>query len=106
METMVAVAIVGTIGVGFIYGLFNVSTSTYMYEKRTTAASLAQSQIEYIKSTEYRPDGSYDIIVEPPPGYIVSTETTTIGTGKQEVTIEVCHKDNVVFRMTTLKVDW
>ena len=106
MDTMIAVAILAMIGVGFLQALFIISKGTDTHEKRAIAASLAQSQVEYVKGTEYLPGGDYDVVVALPPGYSMSTETVQEETGKQKVTVEVYRQEDFVLKMTTLKVDW
>ena len=106
METTVALAIIGTIGVVFLQALFTISGGTDTHQGRATAASLAQSQVEYVKSTQYLPDGSYDVVVDLPPGYTVFTEAEVKEVGKQEIKVTVYHQDNFVLEVTSLKVDW
>ncbi|MFC1999919.1 hypothetical protein ACFLXE_04075 [Chloroflexota bacterium] len=106
METTVALAILGVIGVGFLQALFTISDGTDTHQGRAVAASLAQSQVEYVKSTQYLSDGSYDVIVDLPPGYTVCTEAEVKEVGKQEIKVTVYHQDNFVLEVTSLKVDW
>jgi len=106
LETLVAVAILAAIGVAFVNGLMMVSKGTGMHQRRATASSLAQSQVEYVKTTEYLAGGEYAIGVEPPPRYTLTSDTVQQDVGRQEVTVRVYHQDKLVLKMETLKVDW
>ena len=113
VETLVAMAILGVIGVGFIQALGTTSEGTDIHEERVTASSLAQSQVEYIKSLGYDatasnpdPGVDYPVGVSLPLNYSMTVDTTEEQTGKQEVTVKVYHLEDFVLDMTTLKVDW
>ena len=116
LEVLLAVAILGVIGVGFMQALATTSEGADLHEKRVTASSLAQSQVEYIKASPYLPvsEGDYSVAVSSH-GYSIDIETVNIDkdgleveveTGKQEVTVKVYHGEDFVLSMTTLKVDW
>ncbi len=53
METVVALAILGAISVTFLSGLATTSRATFIADEHTTAQSLAQSQLEWVKNTGY-----------------------------------------------------
>ena len=116
IETLVAVAILALVGVAFVQGLSTTAMGTGAYERRVTAANLAQSQIEDIKGTVYLPlegpypagpvEGHYSITVDTPSGYSLSNVVEEQAEGKQEVTVKVYHQGEFVFQMTTVKVDW
>lgn len=106
LETLLAVAILGVVGAGFLQALGTASRGAETHQERVTATSVAQSQVEYIKTQDYTPlPGSYELITSSPPGYTVSLDTTE-DNGKQEVTVEVHYRGDFVFQMTTVKVDW
>lgn len=108
LEVLLAVAILGVIGVGFMQALATTSEGADSHEKRVTASSLAQSQVEYIKSSAYLADGNYPKLSPLPPPYDIDIDTVeeTPGSGRQEVTVKVYHGEDFVLDMTTLKVDW
>ncbi|NQT49037.1 MAG: hypothetical protein HQ578_08710 [Chloroflexi bacterium] len=108
VEILVAVAILGVIGVGFLLALTNTVDGTEFHEVKVTASSLAQSQVEYIKSQAYAADDpvSYVEISPLPPGYEIDVDVVEEGVGKQEVTVTVYHQGDFALSMTTLKVDW
>lgn len=53
LETIVALAIIGVIAVTFLNGLTTASKSTFIADEQTTAESLAQSQMEWVKKADY-----------------------------------------------------
>ena len=116
IETLVAVAILTFIGITFVQGLSSTATGTGAYERRVTAANLAQSQIENIKGDVYLPlegpypagpvQDHYPLTVDTPSGYSLSNMVFEEGQGKQEVTVKVYHQGDFLFQMTTVKVDW
>ena len=53
LETVIALALLGPIAVAFLSGLFITSRATIIADEQTTAASLARSQMEYVKGLEY-----------------------------------------------------
>jgi len=53
LETVVALAILGTIAVTFLSGLVTTSKAAFTADERATAESLAQSQMEWVQSANY-----------------------------------------------------
>jgi len=53
IETVVALAILGVIAVAFLNGLTTTSKSVFIADEHTTAESLAQSQMEWVKNASY-----------------------------------------------------
>lgn len=104
IETLVAVGVLAAIGVAFLTALGATSTGTDVHEGRVVATSLAQSQVEYIKSQDYITGGDYDII-DVPSTYSVVLDIDE-DNGRQEVAVKVYRNSEFVFGMTTLKVDW
>ncbi len=66
LETVVALAVLGTIAVIFLGGLVTTSKAVFTTDERATAESLAQSQMEWAQSASYNATGYY------PPGPIPS----------------------------------
>ncbi len=105
LEALVAVLILGVIGVVFLSGLFTTSKSTDLYEQRVTALSLAQSQMERIKSANYTSSCNYSAFaIVPPPGYEITTSITENVTGKQDVTVVVSNGGHSLLQLKTIKV--
>jgi prepilin-type N-terminal cleavage/methylation domain-containing protein len=53
IETIVAVAILGVVCVTFLNGMTSASETTFIADEHATAESLARSQMELIKMTDY-----------------------------------------------------
>ena len=53
VEVLVALALLGIIGAAFLSGLATASKSILIADERTTAESLARSQMEYVKKQDY-----------------------------------------------------
>ena len=50
IETLVALAVLGLVAVAFLSGTATMSRATMINDRQETAQSLAQSQMEYVKS--------------------------------------------------------
>ncbi len=70
VEVLVAVAILGVVGVGFIWGMTSVTKTVPMVDDKVTALSLAESQMEYIRNQPY---GWFYETVDAPPGMHIVT---------------------------------
>ena len=53
IETVVALAILGTIAVTFLSGVATTSKAAYITDEQATAGSLAQSQMEWAQNAAY-----------------------------------------------------
>ena len=117
IEVLIAVAILGLVAVAFLSALATASTAIIIADERTTAESLARSQMEYIKTLDYEPDVteypaapipdeyedegySATIVVEPLP----DPNDGTLD-GIQKIIVTVNHKDKVVLTVEDYKVD-
>lgn len=60
METLVALALLGIIAVGFISTLGTTSKAVMVSQERVVGEGLGKSQLEYIKVRDYIPTASYD----------------------------------------------
>lgn len=58
METLVALAILGAIAVTFVTALATATRAGYIADERTTAESLARSQMERVKEATYVEDAT------------------------------------------------
>ena len=112
IETVVALGILGFIGVAFLTALSTTSKSTDLYEQRFTASVLAQSQIEILKAAPYDDTPPYyESVPAPasaPHGYVIfiSTVLQPDEDDKQEITVKVSREGHHLFELTTIKVDW
>jgi prepilin-type N-terminal cleavage/methylation domain-containing protein len=76
IEVLIALAIMGLVAVAFLSGLATASRALIIADERTTAESLARSQIEYVKEQEYDyaslgHEPSYDKIEAIPDNYSI-----------------------------------
>ena len=55
IEVLVALALLGIIAVAFLGGLATASKAMIIADERATTESLARSQMEYVKSQDYKP---------------------------------------------------
>ena len=56
VEIIIAIALIAIIGVAFLGGLSNAMWSLHIADVRTTAESLARSEMEHAKSLDYSED--------------------------------------------------
>jgi len=76
IEVLIALAILGLVAAAFLSGLATASMSLLIADERTTAESLARSQMEYVKNQDYAPNNDeayYDKIDDDdiPAGYSI-----------------------------------
>jgi len=129
---IIALAILGVIAVAFLGGLMTSLKAVSIADERSTAQSLAQSQMEYVKSQDYSSapaggDVTYlKIDLSENPYYFVKSinqagdtvddikgvpwdtengQPSTNDEGLQKVTIIVQHSDKGVFTLEDYKVD-
>ncbi len=60
IETLLAMSILSIIAGAFLTSMTTAAQTSFINHKRTTAESLARSQIEYIKRQDYRVDLLYE----------------------------------------------
>ena len=76
IEAIIALAILGIVAVAFLGGLSTALHATFITDERSTAQSLATSQMEYVKNQEYNKvvnpnsEVTYGKIAEPDDYYI------------------------------------
>jgi len=125
IETVVALAILGLIGVAFLSGLTTTSRAVAVSQERVIAESLAKSQLEYIKAQDYISvlnydpsdnETSYDEIVIPPDlvdrGYAVEisvSDNTVISAGRagfelQSITVAVKLGGKAILSVSSYRV--
>ena len=106
IEVLVALAILGLIAVTFLMALSTASKAIIIADERTTAESLARSQMEYIKEQDYNVAGTYATITPPANYEIVSPITVEeLQTGLQKITVIIRHYDKDVITLEDYKVN-
>ncbi len=122
IEVIIALAILGVIAVAFLGGLMTSLKAVSIADERSTAQSLAQSQMEYVKSLPYEegasPSYEQTNMSSPDyPGYTSSVDAPPIDPdtgsplanpdndmGIQKITITIKHGDKVVLTLADYKV--
>ena len=113
LETVVALAILGTIVVIFLGGIIGTTKAASVADEQTTAESLAQSQMEwaqnatYITSpTQYTPSpipGGKDYL-----NYSANITATTLNgsdNGIQKITVTIRRSEKLIYTLEDYKVD-
>ncbi len=111
LEALVALAIIAAIAVTFLNGVNTAIRTTAVADEHTTAESLAQSQMEWVKKVEYLEEASqynpaslpgnkdyqnYSVAVTAEPLYFPDA-------GLQKITVTVKHHDETVFLLEGYK---
>ena len=113
LETVVALAILGTIGVIFLSGLTTTSKAAFIFDEQATAESLARSQMEWAQNADYVYDATQYSPTPIPSGkdYINYSATITAeplhnpDDGIQKITVTVKHSGETVTKLQGYKVD-
>ena len=113
LETVIALAILGVVSVSFLNGLTSASKSVFIVDEKTTAGSLAQSQMEWIKNASYSYNATSYSAAPIPDGKdylqyssVVSAESVhTPDDGIQKITVSVQRSGKDVYFLQGYKVD-
>jgi len=117
VEVVIALAILGVIAAGFLMALATASKAIIIADERTTAESLARSQMEYVKKQGY--DGTnnppqYAVVSDIPSTYSIDISAVRLdpegdGTGDddgiQKIIITVDHQGEPVITLVGYKAD-
>ncbi len=113
IETVVALAILGTIAVTFLSGLATTSRAAFIADEQATAESLAESQMECAKNVNYSYEAT-EYSPAPIPSdkdYLNYTAAITAeplynpDDGIQRITITVKRSNKEVIKLEGYKVD-
>ena len=101
VEVLIALLLLGTVGLGFMGILANSSAHTFTADIRATAESIARSQLENIKSeSNYQTDASlYPKIEMPGDEWDVIITGETKGFGLQKISVTVTHAGDEVLTL-------
>ena len=108
LESLVAVAIIGTGILAAVASLSTSSTATLEARENATSAWLGTSQIELIKDAAFVPTPGTYPTVTPPTGYTVQNTTTSISgldNFIQDVTIQIFKDGELISSVTMVKID-
>lgn len=113
VESLVALALLGTTGVALLRGLATTSRAAIITDEQSVADSLAQSQMEWVKKASYI-NGATAYSPGPFPagdnytGYSVNITAAPLRVpddGIQGITVTVTHDAKDVIRLKGYKVD-
>ena len=113
VETLVALAILGTIAVTFFGGLATTSKAAFTVDEQATAESLAQSQMEWTKNADYVYSTTQYSTAPMPGGKDYINYSATIAAeslnnpddGIQKITVTVKRSGEGVITLEGYKVD-
>jgi Tfp pilus assembly protein PilV len=108
VETLVAVAILGTSVVAFVAALSAGSIAVGEQDEEVAAQRLARSQLEYTKSYSYDPNATTYPTVDVPAGYGLSVVVGSVpetDTNIQKITVTVSRGGDDIFTVADYKVN-
>ena len=113
IETIVALAILGTIAVAFLSGLATTYKAAFITDEQATAESMARSQMEWVKNADYVYSATQYSLAPIPGGKDYVNYSTIIAAeplhdpddGIQKITVTVKHSDKEVIKLEGYKVD-
>jgi len=113
LETLVALAVLGTIAVTFLNGMVISTKAAFTTDKQATAESLARSQVEWIQDTAYTANTSQYSIASIPEGkdYVYYSANIIVESlnnpddGIQKITAIVYYQNEEIVKLEGYKVD-
>lgn len=78
VESLVAVALLGTVIISLLVALSTGAIAVGTVDERVTAENLARSQMEYTKQSPYTPAPFDYSTITPPAGYSITAQATSI----------------------------
>jgi len=106
IEAIVALALMGIIGVTFLGALTQTSSSRLIADEHASARTLAESQMETLRKQTYA--FSYDPIPVPAeyPGYSAAIDIDNMRNGNiQKITVTIKHRDRDIETLESYKVN-
>lgn len=133
IEVLIALALLGIIAASFLLAVSTATKAAFIADERTTAESLARSQLEYVKEQEYMAAGvggvaTYiEIDLTGYPGYTIESydrsspptvedivaipwdagggQAVNEDTGLQKITVVIMHYEKEIIILEGYKVD-
>jgi Tfp pilus assembly protein PilV len=108
VETLVAVAILGTSVVAFVVALSAGSIAVTEQDEQVVAQSLVQTQLEYTKSYPYDTEATTYPAVDTAEGYTISVGVTSIpdtDADIQKITVTVSRESETIMTVADYKVN-
>jgi len=118
LEVVIAIALLGIIAVSVLSALQTAALAFIIADRRATAESLARTQMEWVRYSDYdddpaegHPQYSLDTEITLPPDYTVMTTAIRLNKdvdpddddGIQEITVTVSHDGRVVVTLEDYK---
>jgi prepilin-type N-terminal cleavage/methylation domain-containing protein len=104
VEVIVALALLGIVGVLFLQGTMNSATARVQADERSSAKVLAESVIDSVKKMDYASTYAVDI-PDAYPGYTADITAEYLSNSLQKITVVVTHRDRAVLTLENYKVD-
>ncbi len=109
IEAIIALGILGIVALAFLGGLSTALKAVSIADERSVAQSLAQSQVEYVKSQNYinyseTGHENYALITTPD-NYDLSLSVVQLNDGLQKITVIAKHNYKEVLTLEDYKVD-
>jgi type II secretory pathway pseudopilin PulG len=112
LETVIALAILGVVSVSFLNGLTTASKSVLITDEHSTAESLAENQMEWVKNSVYSYNATYSEAPIPDgkdfyqySASILASPLHTPDDGIQKITVTIQRSGSTVFSLEGYKVD-
>jgi type II secretory pathway pseudopilin PulG len=107
VETLVAVAILGTCVAAFAAGLSAGAMATGEHRTEAVAQELAQNQLESVKQAPFEPDGTYESVAAPENYAVDVTVAEVPGTDAdiQKITVTILRDGESVLALADYKVN-
>lgn len=105
IEVVIALALLGLIGVGILNIMSIASKATFVIDERQTADNLAETQMEYVKGQGYASSYTPAPIPAMYSGYTVTVDVSPLQDSNiQKITVTARHQDKVVIELEGYKV--
>jgi prepilin-type N-terminal cleavage/methylation domain-containing protein len=111
IEVLVALTIIGIVGVGYLSAMTASSRASISIDDMDTGRTIAQSQMEYIKEQAFQSSGTYQAnstLMDEYPGYSVTIPQAAAAVQRdafiQKIVIIVSHGGKEVARLEDFKV--
>ncbi|MBI2856108.1 MAG: type II secretion system protein [Chloroflexi bacterium] len=108
LESLVAVAIMGTAVMALLAALSTGSIAVKVVDEKVTAEGIARSQLEYTQSLAYQLVPTTYATVVPPTGYSVTAEAFTVegaDSNIQQIVVTVYHHSEQMLSVEDYKVN-